>query len=261
MTSAKLGLVAAEPSGKTTVGTVRFPRLTSSTYDAASGVRSMSTSRYPIPSRSSCVFRRRQKPHQLVVYIVISPTPCPTPGVPSLFPGTNPAADISRTTAYRYFPNQRSLLAAAHPETTAASLLPPDPPDDPALRLTTVVEAFTQIIIDTEAQQRTMLRLSLEADPVERKDLPLRQGRAIGWIEEALLPLRGELPDRAIHELVLAIRSATGIETLAWLTDVAGLPRGDAVNLMRWSAQALLHAALTGFPPTGGQCSRGASGD
>ena len=35
------------------------------------------------------------------------------------------AALISRTTAYRYFPNQTSLLVAAHPETAAVSLLPP----------------------------------------------------------------------------------------------------------------------------------------
>ncbi|MCU1456443.1 MAG: regulatory protein TetR, partial [Actinomycetia bacterium] len=27
------------------------------------------------------------------------------------------AASVSRATAYRYFPNQRALLAAAHPET------------------------------------------------------------------------------------------------------------------------------------------------
>ena len=30
------------------------------------------------------------------------------------------AAHISRTTAYRYFPNQKALLVAAHPETAMA---------------------------------------------------------------------------------------------------------------------------------------------
>src|SRR6195952_1870220 len=35
-------------------------------------------------------------------------------------------AGISRTPASRYFPNQRALLLAAHPETGASSLLPPD---------------------------------------------------------------------------------------------------------------------------------------
>ena len=133
------------------------------------------------------------------------------------------AASISRTTAYRYFPNQRALLAAAHPETSAESLLPPDAPDDAAERLDLVVQAFMRVILDTEPQQRTMLRLSLEADPNESGDLPLRQGRAIGWIEEALAPLRSRLDDAELHRLAVAVRSAAGIEALVWLTDIAGL--------------------------------------
>lgn len=153
------------------------------------------------------------------------------------------AASISRTTAYRYFPNQRALLAAAHPETAAESLLPDDAPDDVAERLDLVVTAFTRMIVDTEAQQRTMLRLSLEDDPIERAQQPLRQGRAIRWIEEALEPLASDTSATDVHRLAIAIRSATGIEALAWLTDVAGLSRDDAIELMRWSARALLDSA------------------
>lgn len=159
------------------------------------------------------------------------------------------AAGISRTAAYRYFPNQRALLVAAHPETGTRSLLPSDPPEDPAGRLAAVIHEFTRLLVQTEAQQRTMLRLSLEADPVERATLLLRQGRAIGWIEEALAPLGDQLSDQAIHQLALVIRTAVGIEALAWLTDVATLTRAEAVDLMSWSAQALLHAALTWEPP------------
>ena len=159
------------------------------------------------------------------------------------------AAVVSRTTAYRYFPNQRQLLAAAHPETAAKSLLPQDFPDDPAARLDAVMLTFTNSVANTEQQQRTMLRLSLEPHP---EALPLRQGRAIGWIAEALEPLSGELDDDALRALVLAIRSATGIEALVWLTDVAGLATQEALALMRWSAQALLASALAGpAPPTG----------
>ena len=154
------------------------------------------------------------------------------------------AASISRTTAYRYFPNQRALLVAAHPETCTASLLPDDAPDDAATRLDLVIDAFTRSIVENEAQQRTMLRLSLEADPVERAQLPLRQGRAIKWIEEALAPLHAEMSEADVHRLALAIRSATGIEALVWLTDIAGLSRDDATELMRWSARALLQSAI-----------------
>ena len=154
------------------------------------------------------------------------------------------AASISRTTAYRYFPSQRALLAAAHPETAAESLLPEDAPDDVAIRLDLVVTSFTRMIVETEAQQRTMLRLSLEADPVERSQLPLRQGRAIHWLEESLAPLQPQWSAFELRRLAIAIRSAIGIEALVWLTDVARLSREDAINLMRWSARALLDAAL-----------------
>jgi len=153
-------------------------------------------------------------------------------------------ASISRTTAYRYFPNQRALLVAAHPEIEASSLLPEAAPSDVAARLDAVVMAFLHLIVDTEAQQRTMLRLSLDPDPGNRSELPLRKGRAIGWIGEALSPLRGVMSERDLRRLIFAIRSAAGIEALVWLTDIAGLSRKDAVQLMRWSAGALLRSAL-----------------
>jgi AcrR family transcriptional regulator len=158
-------------------------------------------------------------------------------------------AEVSRTTAYRYFPNQRLLLGAAHPETAAVSLLPPDAPEDPAERLDMAVTALTSSLLTNETQQRTMLRLSLEEDKEVRGPLPLRQGRAIAWFTEALAPLAAELSEAQLHRLVLAIRSAVGIEALVWLTDVAGLSSEDAVELMRWSASALLRSALDHEPP------------
>lgn len=159
-------------------------------------------------------------------------------------------ASISRTTAYRYFPNQRALLAAAHPETVTRSMLPQDPPEDPGERLDLVITAFTQLVVGTEAQQRTMLRLSLQPDDSDRGSLPLRQGRGIPWIAEALEALHATLSAEQVHHLTLAIRSTVGIEALVWLTDVAGLTRSQAVHLMQWSAQALLQAAVGWAPPT-----------
>jgi AcrR family transcriptional regulator len=159
------------------------------------------------------------------------------------------AASVSRTTAYRYFPSQSALLVAAHPETATTSLLPDDPPADAAARLDIVMDAFTRMTVENEAPQRTMLRLSLESGPIEPSRLPLRKGRGIKWIEEALAPLRHEMSDADVHRLALAIRSATGIEAFVWLTDVAGLSRSEAVELMRWSARALLESAAPGPLP------------
>ena len=156
------------------------------------------------------------------------------------------AAAISRTTAYRYFKNQAEILAAAHPETAKASLLPEDAPeDDVEARLEIVVKEFTRIVRETEPQQRTMLRLSLEG-VVAKERLVLRQGRAIPWIEEALAPLRARVSRAELRRLVVAIRSAIGIEAFVWLTDVAGLSRDEALKTMRWSARMMLRGALHG---------------
>jgi AcrR family transcriptional regulator len=154
------------------------------------------------------------------------------------------AAGVSRATAYRYFPNQRTMLVAAYPEIEARSLLGADPPDDVAARLDRVVDEVTRMLIDKEPELRTMLRLSLEADEDQRQHLLLRQGRVIGWLEEALQPLRRSVSKAELRRLVYAIRCAVGIEALVWLCDVAGLSRREAVEVMRWSASGLLRAAL-----------------
>lgn len=155
-------------------------------------------------------------------------------------------AGISRTTAFRYFPSQRAILLAAHPQIELSSLLPADPPDDAAARLDLVLEAFTRITLDWEPQLRASLRLSLEPGAALP---PLRQGRAIGWIEDALAPLRRTHPRVDVRELAVTIRAATGIEALVWLVDVAGLSRDQAVARMCWTARAQLAAAVTGGHP------------
>jgi AcrR family transcriptional regulator len=175
-------------------------------------------------------------------------------GAPPTVEATAAAARVSRTTAYRYFPTQKSLLVAAHPEIAARSLVPDDAGDDPEARLMGAVGAFITIVVESEHQQRTMLRLSLDPD-LSHESLPLRQGRAITWFEEALAPLRGLLTDAEIHRLALCVRSAVGIESLVWLTDVAGLTREDAAEMMLWSARALLVSAVADSPRRPGDVS------
>lgn len=151
------------------------------------------------------------------------------------------SAAISRTTAYRYFSSQGALLLAAHPELTPASLLPADAPADPAARVDVVVAALTRLTVEAEPRLRAILRHSLAPD-VDRGELALRRGRAIDWIDEALAGSGLRAGER--RRLAVAIRSAVGIESLVWLTDVAGLDREEAAALQRWSARALVRAAL-----------------
>jgi AcrR family transcriptional regulator len=154
-------------------------------------------------------------------------------------------AAISRTTAYRYFPNQRDLLVAAYPETELRSLLGDNPPEDVTARLDVVVRAYLDATIEHEAASRAALRLSLELDETQREKLFLRRGRVITWLREALAPLSGQLSEHAMTRLVYAIRAAAGVEALVWLCDVAGMSRDEAKELMIWSAHSLLRSSLT----------------
>jgi AcrR family transcriptional regulator len=156
------------------------------------------------------------------------------------------AADIARATAYRYFPNRRALLVATYPELEEPSLLEaPAELTDPVERLDEVARSLTHQIVEHEPELRAMLRLSLEPDPAERADLPLRKGRRIAWVADALEPLRGDMTTGEFDRLVNAIAAGLGIEALVWLTDIAGLTRDAAADVMCWSASAMLRAALS----------------
>ena len=100
------------------------------------------------------------------------------------------AARVSRTTAYRYFPSQRALLAATFPHLEGGSLLGDHPPADVRARVALFAEKMTQSILANEAEMRAMLRLSLDPQ-VPLHEVALRQGRRQIWVADALAPLRG----------------------------------------------------------------------
>jgi AcrR family transcriptional regulator len=157
------------------------------------------------------------------------------------------AASISRATAYRYFPNQRALLGAVNPETTMVSLLGDAPPTDVVERVNLVAAQLVDRVLASEHGLRAMLRLSL-ADQPDTEGLPLRQGRRIGWVGDALKPLQGTVTDAELRTLTLAISSLLGIEVLVWLTDIAHCTHQEAATIMRSAAAALLQAALSDAP-------------
>jgi AcrR family transcriptional regulator len=153
-------------------------------------------------------------------------------------------AAVSRTTAYRYFPSLRALLVATYPHIDDRSLLGAEPPEDPLARLDVVARDQGRRILTYEAEMRTVLRLSLEGRSPEGPELPMQRRLRIGWIEDALEPLRDELGEDELRGLVLGIGATLGIESFVWLADVAGVPRDDAVEIMRANALGLLRGAL-----------------
>ncbi len=153
-------------------------------------------------------------------------------------------ASVGRTTAYRYFPNTRALLAATFPEIEMDSLLGADPPEDPLARLEIMAESLTRQLLEHEPELRAQLRLALEGESAGGESVSLRRGRRIRWIEDALSPLGERMPERELRRLIYGIGATLGIEALVWLTDVGELSREEAVEVMRSNARTLLRSAL-----------------
>src|ERR671911_1921848 len=116
-------------------------------------------------------------------------------------------ASVGRTTAYRYFPNSRALLAATFPEFEMTSLLGADSPEDPLARLKSVAETLTQWCLEYEPEYRAQLRLTLEDEYADGESLPLRRGRRVGWVEEAPSSLKRRIAEPELERLVFGVRA------------------------------------------------------
>src|ERR1700744_753964 len=108
------------------------------------------------------------------------------------------AADISRRTAFRYFPTQEKLLAESaleglRPMMDKALALTPLGSDQQSLqtRVAALVRNMMQLAFENETLLRTMIHQTvLERNPAKA---PRRGTRRMDWIETALRPLRPRL--------------------------------------------------------------------
>ena len=162
---------------------------------------------------------------------------------------------MSRATAYRYFPTQESLLldvinveALLKPvEDLVASF----PTDDAAERLADLVGAFTQAMLSDEALIRTGERIYMDtwlANQADGNQTPVRAGRRMRYIDEALRPLGEQLGESGRKRLRCALALTIGTEALIAMKDSAGLDDDEEiVATLEWAAGALLRAALHDF--------------
>src|SRR5215469_11169250 len=155
-------------------------------------------------------------------------------------------AGVSRATAYRYFPSQDLMLseamirAAAGPDT----LMPAGTPAaDPAKVAAAITRQAGQFSLDHEERLRTALRLSL--DPQSGYQRPGRRGR---WIDDILAAAGDRLDPPARARLSAALHLVLGIDPIIALTDIAGLDRAEALDVLEWVAATLVEAAMDQSP-------------
>ena len=173
-------------------------------------------------------------------------------GGPLTVPAAAELAGVSRATAYRYFPNNDAVVLHAtmsladNPLDDAEWASPAaTSPNDLGDLAADLVRATAAWAFDHETELRTMLRLSLEPERAEvrpRRGLTNR-GR---WIGALLDGLPDDVPPGARDRLAAALMPLFGSDAIVWTTDMANLPRDEAIELLVWMARVLIAATIAG---------------
>ena len=160
-------------------------------------------------------------------------------------------AQVSRATAYRYFPSLEALLCEAPleaeipaPETVFEGL----ESDDPIVRAVHAEQMMHEATYRNEAQLRAMLIHSLSR-PGRRTDddggdVPVRQNRRSAYIAMALEPVRDKLDPAMFDKLSAALALIFGTEAMIVCNDVLQIDEQSAAEVKRWAVEALIRGAL-----------------
>ncbi|GAA0950134.1 TetR/AcrR family transcriptional regulator [Kribbella koreensis] len=160
-------------------------------------------------------------------------------------------AGISVATAYRYFPNPKSLrddgsTFATRDFPTFEEVLA-DAGDDPLVRVELLIRTITGLQFADEPVWRSVFQMTQERWFAQWEAggemVPVRSTARRDGVELALRPLAGELPKKDFARLVNAVMLVWGVEAVIATRDAVGLEPGEALDTMVWAAQALIQAA------------------
>lgn len=159
------------------------------------------------------------------------------------------AADVGRTTAYRYFPTQGALLWALVQEVVPTlGDVEFSSEDDPVARMDDMVRQTFDRVREVEPVMRAQLRISMEQWAKARvgklNEEPIPRGGRRPIIDAALAPLEGQMDPARLRRLKAALGTVTGIEGRIVFRDIYGLGEREAYETARWCARAAITQAM-----------------
>ena len=159
------------------------------------------------------------------------------------------AAEVSRATAYRYFPTQAALVQAAVDEALGPILEWRSDLPDAEDRVADLLAFAYPRIDEYEATLRAALLQAMDQWSRRRAgtlgdEAPIVRGNRRELLTSALAPLRPAMAARAFDRLRQAISLIFGTEAFVVLKDIWGLDGDDARDVALWSAHALVRAAV-----------------
>ena len=156
------------------------------------------------------------------------------------------AAEVSRATAYRYFPSQAALLQAVVDEALGPVLDWSSVAEEPEERIADLVAFAYPRLMSYEATHRAALSLALtqwarrQTGIIDAEPRIVRGNRK-ALLREAISPLRGN--SQTFDKLAQSLSLIFGIEAIIVLRDIWGLDAERAQDVAVWAAKALVRAA------------------
>jgi AcrR family transcriptional regulator len=159
------------------------------------------------------------------------------------------AAQVSRATAYRYFPSQSALIQAAVDEALGPILAWTSESSDAEDRVTELVTFAYPRMESYEATLKAALRLALDQWARRHAGLfgdeaPMVRGHRIGLLNSAVSPLKSNLTRSGFERLTQSLSLVFGTEAFVVLKDIWGLDRKRAEEVALWTCHALIQAAV-----------------
>jgi AcrR family transcriptional regulator len=159
------------------------------------------------------------------------------------------AAEVSRATAYRYFPSQSALVQAVVDEGLGPILDWRSASTDPERRVADLIGTSMPRIEAFEATFKAALKLSLDqwarqqAGTTDGEPAFVR-GHRIALLNDAIAPLEGRLLPKDFTRLAQALSLLFGVEALIVLKDMWGADSAETLGVVQWAAAALVRAAV-----------------
>jgi AcrR family transcriptional regulator len=158
------------------------------------------------------------------------------------------AAEVSRATAYRYYPSQAAMVQAVVDEALGPILAWRSKETDAEKRVSDLLGHAFPRMLEYEATHRAALSQALdqwtrgEAGTLGAEARIVRGNRK-GLLKDALAPLRGKISAQVFDKLARSLSLIFGIEAIVVLKDIWGLDDDEVRETALWAAHALVATA------------------
>jgi AcrR family transcriptional regulator len=159
------------------------------------------------------------------------------------------AAEVSRATAYRYFPSQAAMVQAVVDEALGPILAWKSDEEDPRERVAELFGHAFPRMLKYEATHRAALAQALDQWARRQAgtlgaEARIVRGNRRALLRDALSPLKGSIARQEFDKLTRSLSLSVGVEAIIVLKDIWEIDDDGVREIALWAARALVDRAV-----------------